>query len=77
MLHMDIQETPLEEAIRIGGGITKLAKDLGLSSHSVINGWRLTRIPSDHCPNIEALTGVRCERLRPDVNWAVLRTSKV
>ena len=31
------------------------------------------RAPSEICPDIEAITGVKCEELRPDVNWAVLR----
>lgn len=29
--------------------------------------------PAYICPDIEAITGVKCELLRPDVNWAVLR----
>jgi DNA-binding transcriptional regulator YdaS (Cro superfamily) len=33
------------------------------------------RAPAEFCPDIEALTGVPCEDLRPDVNWAVLRTA--
>jgi len=31
------------------------------------------KAPVDVCPDIEVLTGVACELLRPDVNWAVLR----
>lgn len=31
--------------------------------------------PSDVCPDIEEMTGVRCERLCPGVNWAVLRAT--
>ena len=33
-------------------------------------------IPAERCPEIERVTGgaVRCEELRPDVDWAVLRT---
>lgn len=32
-------------------------------------------IPADKCPDIELATGgeVRCEDLRPDVNWSVVR----
>jgi DNA-binding transcriptional regulator YdaS (Cro superfamily) len=29
--------------------------------------------PADFCPDIEAISGVPCERLRPEVNWGVLR----
>ena len=33
------------------------------------------RVPAEHCPAIERATGgkVRCEDLRPDVDWSVLR----
>ena len=65
--------TPLERAIHEVGGPTNLAKALGLSGHAVIYQWKQNRVPAEHCPDVEALTGVRCEELRPDVNWAVLR----
>lgn len=68
-----INKLPIERAIEAGGGITKLARDLQLSSHMVIYQWSKTRVPAERCPDIEALTGVKCEDLRPDVNWAVLR----
>jgi DNA-binding transcriptional regulator YdaS (Cro superfamily) len=70
---MDKPNTPLERAITASGGITKLARALGLKSHAVINNWREARVPADWCPDIEGLTGIRCEELRPDVNWGVLR----
>lgn len=50
-----------------------MAKALGLSSHMVVYHWATSRVPAEHCPNVEQLTGVRCEELRPDVNWGVLR----
>lgn len=33
------------------------------------------RVPAERCPDIEKLIhgAVRCEDLRPDVNWSVLR----
>ncbi len=33
------------------------------------------RVPAEHCPAIERATGgaVRCEDLRPDIEWGVLR----
>ena len=65
--------TPLDQAIKIADGITKLSRLLNLKSHAVINQWRLNRVPAEQCPDIEALTGIKCEALRPDVNWAVLR----
>lgn len=69
-------KTPLDEAIGLAGGITKMSRDLGLKSHMVVHHWKSNRVPAEHCPDIEALTGVSCERLRPDVNWAVLRGPK-
>lgn len=56
------------------GGQKKLADFLGVKPPTVnqwVNGVR--RVPAERCPDIEAATGVRCEELRPDVNWAVLR----
>lgn len=67
--------TPLERAIELAGGTTKLARDLGLTGHATVYQWTKTRIPAEWCPRIEALTGVRCEELRPDVAWGVLRAS--
>ena len=66
-------KTPLERAIEAAGGITKLSRSLKLSGHMVIYQWSKTRVPAEQCPNIEALTGIKCEELRPDVNWAVVR----
>jgi DNA-binding transcriptional regulator YdaS (Cro superfamily) len=42
-------------------------------SKASISRWKKERVPAEYCPDIEALTGVKCEELRPDVNWAVLR----
>lgn len=49
-----------------------LGSELGVSTQAITN-WKAGRIPADRCPDIEALTGIKCEELRPDVNWAVLR----
>lgn len=69
-------EPPLDRAIEAAGGITKMARTLGLNSHMVVHHWRSNGVPAERCPDIEALTGVRCEELRPDVNWAVLRNTE-
>lgn len=55
---------------------TDLAKQvgvLGVLIHQWANGKR--RVPAEHCPAIERATdgAVRCEELRPDVDWAFLR----
>lgn len=67
------QKTPLERACEKVGGAVKLAQALEVSIQVVTN-WKLRdRIPAEMCPRIEGLTGVRCEDLRPDVAWGVLR----
>ena len=61
-------------AVEFVGGVTKLAAMLGLSVQRVSN-WRSRRVPAEYCPAIERATGgaVRCEQLRPDIDWVVLR----
>lgn len=53
-----------------------LAKAIG--AHPVlVSQWAsgTRRVPAERCPAIERATGgaVRCEDLRPDVDWAYLR----
>jgi len=72
---MEHAQTPIERAIKIAGGMTKLSRELNLTGHATVYQWTKTRVPAEHCPDIEALTGVRCEDLRPDVRWDVLRKS--
>ncbi|MGC3984804.1 MAG: YdaS family helix-turn-helix protein [Pseudorhodoferax sp.] len=63
----------LDEAIENARGVTALASRLGIAPSSP-SMWRARgRVPAEHCPAIERETGVRCERLRPDVAWDVLR----
>lgn len=74
-------ETPLERAIRLADGMTALARKLNerghdIKGHATVYQWKVGRVPADYCPDIEAITGVRCEELRPDVNWSVLRKAK-
>lgn len=70
------ETTPLTRAIQIVGSFSALARDLGLTKGAV---WQWTmpgrKVPAEHCPDIERITSgaVRCEELRPDVNWAYLR----
>ena len=67
-------------AIQKAGGQSALAARLkgddGMPiTGAAISNWlrRGTPTPAQHCPGIEAFTGVACEELRPDVDWAVLR----
>ena len=66
---------PIEQAIRAAGGVSKLAAALGVKPQHVCN-WAVRRqVPAERCPSIERATrgAVRCEDLRPDVDWSVLR----
>lgn len=60
------EDSPTRLAVAIGGGVTR---------QNVEHWLKSKRVPSDHCPAIEAATNgmVRCEDLRPDVAWGVLR----
>jgi DNA-binding transcriptional regulator YdaS (Cro superfamily) len=53
-----------------------LAAKLGVPAE-LISQWRngVRQVPAERCPEIERATGgeVRCEDLRPDVPWDVLR----
>lgn len=67
-------KTPIERAFALAGGMAALAKKLN-RSRGAVNQWK-DRVPAEACPDIERITGVRCEELRPDVAWGVLRESK-
>jgi TorA maturation chaperone TorD len=54
----------LEEAIHAAGGVTELARRIGISQPSVSN-W--SRVPADRVVAIEAATGVARAVLRPDL----------
>ncbi len=64
----------LDEAIKQTGGTKQLADRLAVTVQ-VVSNWRARGVPAERCPDIERVTGVRCERLRPDVNWDVLRVA--
>jgi DNA-binding transcriptional regulator YdaS (Cro superfamily) len=63
----------IHRAIRAAGGLTKLASTIGCTKQTVWMWANRRRVPVKHCPKIEAATGVQCEDLRPDVNWAYVR----
>ncbi len=54
----------LQEAIRAAGGVTELARRIGISQPSVSN-W--SRIPAERVLTVEAVTGVARAILRPDL----------
>jgi len=61
-----------------GTTASQLAAALQVST-VVISLWRTKarQVPADRCIEIERATGgaVRCEALRPDVDWAFLRAT--
>lgn len=67
-------DKPIKRAFEAAGGLTKLAAAIGVSPQRLGN-WLARGVPAEHCPAIERATGgaVRCEELRPDVDWAAIR----
>lgn len=59
-----MRDVGLDEAIRAAGGITELARRIGISQPSVSN-W--DRIPAERVVAVEAATNVGREILRPDL----------
>lgn len=59
-----MRDPGLNEAIRAVGGISELARQIGISQPSVSN-W--TRIPAERVISIEAVSGVDRATLRPDL----------
>ena len=69
------QERALDRAIQACGGVSAMASALGVGS-STPSMWKLRgNVPAEYYPVIERLTqgSVRCEELRADVEWSVLR----
>lgn len=62
----------LREAARRAGSQTALAAKLSRQK-AAVSRWLVKQIPAEVCPEIEKLTGVPCEELRPDVSWSILR----
>ena len=73
-----MDKTALLNACKAIGGQSALARALGVTPPTV-NEWIKAKrpVPAERCPTIERLTlgAVRCEELRPDVDWAFLRAT--
>lgn len=69
-------QNPIKRASTLLGSQAELARVLGVSP-ALINQWISghRQVAAERCPAIERATygAVRCEDLRPDVDWAVLR----
>lgn len=71
-----MEKHPVDRAAEIVGSQVALALALRVTK-AAVSQWKDEgrRVPAEHCPAIERLTrgAVRCEDLRPDVEWDVLR----
>ncbi len=69
----------LQRAVTIAGGQAALARLIGrgIKQPHVWNWLNSPNPdempPAEYCPAIEKTTGVKCEELRPDIEWSVLR----
>lgn len=63
-----------KQAISTAGART-IADELGISVQAV---YKWGKVPAEHCPTVERLCkgAIRCEDMRPDVDWAYLRGTK-
>jgi TorA maturation chaperone TorD len=59
-----MRDPGLDEAIRAVGGVSELARQIGISQPSVSN-W--TRVPAERVLIVEAATGIDRKTLRPDL----------
>ena len=59
-----MRDSGLNEAIRAVGGISELARRVGISQPSVSN-W--TKVPAERVLAVEAITGIARDTLRPDL----------
>jgi len=62
-----MRDPGLSEAIRAAGGVSELARQIGISQPSVSN-W--ARIPAERVVSVEAVTGIDRTVLRPDLYGA-------
>ena len=59
-----MRDSGLNEAIRAAGGVSELARQIGISQPSVSN-W--TRVPAERVVIVETVTGIHRAILRPDL----------
>jgi TorA maturation chaperone TorD len=59
-----VRDSGLDEAIQAAGGVTELARRIGIAQPSVSN-W--DRVPADRVVAVENATGISRVRLRPDL----------
>jgi len=57
--------SPLEEHLSRRGAVAELARALGIS-HAAVRQWD-SRVPAERVVDVERLTGIPREALRPDL----------
>lgn len=65
--------TPIEQAIKVAGSQSALARTLGVTPQAVQQWVAANRLPAHHCLPVENTTGVSRYDLRPDVFGAAPR----
>jgi DNA-binding transcriptional regulator YdaS (Cro superfamily) len=69
-------EHPIDIAAKVVGSQKALADYLGVTK-AAVGQWKEEgrRVPAEHCLRIERVTRgvVKCEELRPDMDWDVVR----
>jgi DNA-binding transcriptional regulator YdaS (Cro superfamily) len=58
----------IQDAILKAGGLQALADACGVR-YQAVQRWVKEGPPEDRCPDIERVTGIRCEQLRSDLPW--------
>lgn len=72
------QNTSISLAVSLLGGPVSAARKLGVARYQTVQQWVVNgSVPPKYCPQIERLLegAVRCEGLRPDIDWAYLRST--
>jgi TorA maturation chaperone TorD len=69
-----MREPGLSEAIRAAGGVSELARQIGISQPSVSN-W--VRVPAERVIAVEAATGIDRGTLRPDLYSAKIMNANI
>jgi TorA maturation chaperone TorD len=69
-----MRDEGLSEAIRAAGGVSELARQIGISQPSVSN-W--LRVPAERVVSVESLTGVNRAVLRPDLYGAIAMAGEI
>jgi DNA-binding transcriptional regulator YdaS (Cro superfamily) len=70
----DTPSDALRKAVEEFGSLAGFCARLGVK-YQKVQFWFKNRVPAEYCPRIERLVErrVRCEELRPDIDWAYLR----